>query len=33
MLHLVCVWFQIKKPTYFTIELIFSTIYGLYCTF
>ena len=38
----VCVWIQIKKPTYFTIHVIFviiyepiilfSTIYGAHCT-
>jgi len=30
---LVCVWLQFKKPVYFTIYLIFATIYGLHCTF
>ena len=29
---LVYVWFQIKKSVYFTIQLIFTTIHGLYCT-
>ena len=30
---LVYVWFQIKKSVYFTIQLIFATIHGSYCTF
>ena len=25
-------WLQIKKPAYFTIQLIFDTIHGSYCT-
>ena len=29
----VCVWLQIKKLAYFTIQLIFATIHGSYCTF
>ena len=28
-----CVWLQIKKPTYFTIQLIFSNIHEPCCTF
>ena len=28
-----CVWLQIKRPVYFTIQLIFATIYGSYYTF
>ena len=28
-----CVWLQIKKPTYFIIQLIFVTIYGPHYTF
>ena len=30
---LVCVWLQIKKPAYFTIQLIFATIHRPHCTF
>ena len=30
---LVYVWFQIKKSTYFTIQLIFATIHRSHCTF
>ena len=30
---LVCVWLQIKEPTYFTIWLIFVTIHGSHYTF
>ena len=28
--HLVCVWLQIKKSTYFTIQLIFVTTFWYY---
>ena len=31
--YLVCVWFQIKKLAYFTIQFIFATIHGLHYTF
>ena len=27
------VWIPLKNENYFTIQLIFSTIYGSYCTF
>ena len=27
------VWIPMKNENYFTIQLIFATIYGLYCTF
>ena len=29
----VCVWLQLKKLAYFTIQLIFATIHEPYCTF
>jgi len=32
-IHLVCVWLQIKKPVYFTIQLIFTIIHGFHYTF
>ena len=28
-----CVWYWLKKPTFFTIQLIFATIHGSHCTF
>ena len=31
--HLVSIWVLIKKENYFTIQLIFTSIYGLYYTF
>ena len=31
--HLVCVWLQIKKPAFFTIQLIFATIHESHYTF
>jgi len=30
---LACIWLQIEKPAYFTIQLIFPIIYGPHCTF
>jgi len=32
-LFLVCVWHKLFLPIYLTIQLIFATIYGSYCTF
>ena len=28
-----CVWHWLKKPTFFTIQIIFATIHGSHCTF
>ena len=33
LLKLVCIWKGIKAENYFTIQLIFATIYRLHCTF
>ena len=33
ILFLVCVWHELFLPTYFTIQLLFITIYESYCTF
>ena len=31
--YYVCIWYDLILPVYFTIQLIFTTIYGFHCTF